>query len=113
MTQERLNGMNDVLNSSNIAIVVILALFKLIEHLLKMNKTNVSMLTEIERHQLSTLFDQHSVKDSTGRPLWYMPQHVGKQQEKIIQLIDDMIKTQNDTMHVLERILDKLNENRN
>lgn len=94
----------------NISIVVILGLFKLIEHLVKMAIPTKSVLTEDERHYLQALFEMHNVRDDEGRPIWYMPNHVGKQQDKIIELIDGMIKHQNDTTHVLERILDKLDK---
>ena len=71
-------------------------------------KKAVVTLNEKQSYYLRELHEMHSVLDADGRPIWYMPNQVGIQQEKIIEILNGMSKTQNDTTHVLERIIDKL-----
>ena len=79
----------------------------------KQIKTNaetppIVSLNEKQSRYLRDLYEMHLVKDSTGRPIWYNSEQLMSQQDKIITILNDMSKTQNDTTHVLERIIDKL-----
>ena len=69
-----------------------------------------SVLSADESSWLKTLYVQHQVKDEDGRPIWYMPKTVTEQQIKIIELLGFMSTSQRDTAHVLERIVDKLDQ---
>jgi len=69
-----------------------------------------SMLTGHEKHCLEALYDMHNVKDESGRPIWYMPNQVGKQQEKIIEILGQVSNDQKEITHILERIIDRLDK---
>lgn len=63
---------------------------------------------EKDRFWLHQLYEMHNVKDDDGRPIWYMSNAVGKQQEKTLIMLDEMLTTQKETMHLLERLIDKV-----
>jgi len=69
-----------------------------------------SSLTSEESFWLQELHAMHGVKDASGRPIWYMPAGVGKQQEKIIDILKDVSHSQEETAKILERIVQKLND---
>ncbi len=98
--------------------IEILGLFYLIIEMIKFLypfiRSRGSNLTPLEQHQLTNLFELHNVKDNEGRPIWYLPSRtlsdMEKQNEKILGLVDNVSSTQKDISHILERILDKLQE---
>ena len=83
-------------------------IYKIAEIAIKRTNGSKSVLTDEQHHWIKELHDMHDVKDESGRPIWYMPNQVGKQQEKIIELLGDMAMTQKETTIVLERIIDRL-----
>lgn len=74
-----------------------------------------SSLTSEESHQLKELYDMHMQKDDSGRPLWYFPVEMSKQSERILDCLQKISLSQNDTANIqkstikiLERMEGKL-----
>ncbi len=89
-------------------------IIEMIKFLFPFIRSKNSSLSALEQHQLANLYDLHNVKDNEGRPIWYLPSRtladMEKQNEKILNLVNSVSTTQRDISHILERILDKLQE---
>ena len=74
-----------------------LILAKIIDKLIDFVVKPKSKLTEEERRWLKTLYDAHSIKDSNGVPLWYMPRGV---LEKITESLTKVTDTQLEMINI-------------
>lgn len=50
----------------------------------------------------------HEVKDSEGRPMWYMPPSVISTQNEMVKIMHVLAQTQNATVVILERLERKI-----
>jgi len=92
----------------------ILALYIVVE-LVKYFSPKSSLTTE-EQGYLKELYDMHNHVDDSGRPLWYFPTHLSRQNEKILETLRSISTVQNDSVHIqkatikmLERIEIRVN----
>jgi hypothetical protein len=72
---------------------------------------HVTESTEIHT-MISNLSKAHDVKDSEGRPMWYMPPSVISTQTEMVKIMTLLAQTQQTTVAILERLERNLDQDR-
>ena len=79
-----------------------------IEARTKIHSEHIAMI----KKQTDDLHVWHDKQDEDGRPLWYVPRTFHESQEKVLEALRDISYTQKQTVSILERIVDKLEDSR-
>lgn len=68
----------------------------------------------VEATEMHTMIEKleksHSVLDSEGRPMWYMPPSMISTQKDIVQIIQILAENQKATVKILERLERKIDK---
>ena len=65
------------------------------------SKTNECILSAENQRKLDDLHEWHNMVDDEGRRLWYVPKHLHVEQEKMVEMLRDISKSQEATARLL------------
>jgi len=95
-------------------VAIVMTLVELVKALvgkvMRLIGNDKSALSNKEHEALIKLLEMHCHYDSDGTPLWYVPRSWASLQEKIVEICQDIAKTQDliaNTMDRLERRLEQ------
>ena len=89
--------------------IILYLLIEIIKYLIGMNKAKaICLLSTENQRKLDDLHEWHNKTDDDGRKIWYVPKHLHMEQEKIVEMLRDISKNQENTARLLGDLIKKM-----
>lgn len=89
--------------------IILYLLIEMIKYFIGMHKAkDICLLSTENQRKLDDLHSWHNHNDDEGRKIWYVPKHLHMEQEKIVEMLRDISKNQENTARLLGDLIRKM-----
>jgi len=89
--------------------LILYLLVEVIKYFINNNrKQEECLLSADNQKKLDDLWEWHNLTDDEGRRLWYVPKHLHVEQEKIVEMLRNISKNQEQTARLLGDLIKKI-----
>jgi len=89
--------------------IILYLLIEIIKYFISMNRSKaICLLSSENQRKLDDLHDWHNKTDDEGRKIWYVPKHLHMEQEKIVEMLREISKNQENTARLLGDLIKKM-----